>query len=237
MDHARKLHELWNELEKGDEEAIHEARKLTRKAQAYLRATGAPRKTLKPWKRLRQTIAPFRDLDVTLDHLKKLLRELQADPVTLELLSLHYTTQRIRMWAEVELPVKPRDLQEPKNASDRVQETLEDDWQSLRKEARKVMKSRESAAWHTWRKHLKRYRYTWEIEGEAPAELIELLKHLGHMQDMEVLKEKLEDAPEFLHPYLPELREVMTQQHDEAQRKARELWQAWSNTHQVLIES
>ena len=237
MEHASKLHDLWNELEKGDEEAIHEARKLTRKAQAYLRAIQAPRKAQKPWKKLRQTIAPFRDLDVTLDHLKKLLRDLQADPVTLELLSLHFSTQRMRMWSEAGLPSRPRNLPEPDDLSDQVRDTLEEDWTALKKEARKVMKSQEAAAWHTWRKHLKRYRYTWEIQGEAPAELLELLKHLGHMQDMEVLKGKLEDAPEFLHPYLPELRELISQQHDEAQKKASELWQGWSNTHQVLIES
>ncbi|GGJ20337.1 CHAD domain-containing protein [Deinococcus roseus] len=235
MDHAHKLHSIWDELEKGNEEAIHEARKLTRKAQADLRAVGASRKTQKPWKKLRQTIAPIRDLDVTLSNLKKLLKDLHADAVTLELLGLHYQTLRLRMWSEVRLPARPKGVADAD--PEQVKETLQEDWAALKKEARKVLKSDDATAWHSWRKHLKRYRYTWEILAEAPTALVDLLGHLGNMQDMEVLKAELQGAPEFLHPYLPELQELLNQQHQEEQQRAVSVWQEWSNTHAVLIES
>ncbi|WP_051963620.1 CHAD domain-containing protein [Deinococcus misasensis] len=237
MDHGKQLQDLWIELEAGQVEAIHEARKLTRKAQAYLRALRASRKAQKPWKKLRRTLAPVRDLDVTYDHLKRLLKELQADASTLELLKVHFQSQRTRLWSELELPSRPRDQESPSDLKELVQDTLEEDWSNLKREAKKVLKSEESATWHAWRKHLKRYRYTLEIVQEAPEELVKLLKALGNMQDMEVLKGHLDAAPEFLEPYVPELQDLMVQKHEEARKKAASVWKDWASTHQVLIES
>ena len=63
-DDLKQLETHWEALERGKEEAVHEVRKLSRKAGATLKALEAPKKIQRAWRAIRRAVAPLRDWDV-----------------------------------------------------------------------------------------------------------------------------------------------------------------------------
>ncbi|MBB6099281.1 CHAD domain-containing protein [Deinobacterium chartae] len=227
MKWAKRLETYWANLEAGQPKAVHEVRKLTRRAQADLRAVGGPKKIQRAWRSLRRTIAPIRDWDAVGEHLRHGLEELGATEAELARFDEAWASERLHRWAYVILPAPPPPFEHPGDWRERVRETLKDDWQDLKREAKRVLESSEYAAWHEWRKHLKRYRYTLELVDDPPEELLDLLQALGRMQDAQVASEMLRDpatpVPDAYRDRLLAREAAATEQ---AAAQVRDLWKA-----------
>lgn len=220
----KQLEALWPDLQRGDANAIHEARKLTRKVGAELRVSGAPGKVKRAWRDLRRAIAPVRDLDATLAHLREGLRELGAPDKDIGHFEASWQAGRAERWEKVELPQPPPVPKRPKDFAARARERARKDWQALVAEARGVLDSDDIEAWHTWRKHLKAYRYTLDLLADTPPELEDLLQALGRLQDAQVAREALEGE----NNLVPKYKEALLEREDAAARQSqgqvRGLW-------------
>ncbi|UBV43139.1 CHAD domain-containing protein [Deinococcus taeanensis] len=233
---AKTLHKLWPALEKGDVKAVHEARKLTRKAQAQLRIAGAPKRTKRAWRDLRRAVAPVRDRDASGQHLMAALRDLGVPEQALSTFGQEWAQARERIFAEVQLPPSPPPVKRPKHWKARVQEALCSDAQELTREGTEVLAGGSIEQWHEWRKHLKRYRYTAELCGDAPESLLQVLEQLGRMQDAQVVQDLLKRED-----WIPQYREALLRREEEAQRHAqaqvRTLWPALRESLQAQISA
>lgn len=193
MKHQKSLDSVWTSLEQGDASAIHEVRKLTRKAGAELRALGATKKIQGAWRALRRAIAPLRDWDVIGEQLEQHLSRdgacAELKQATLE----DWAAERSQRYAYLVLPAKPHPFEAPKNADELLTEVLNDDWGKLRRMAKRILPDEISSAWHDLRKKLKRYRHTLELLRDPPPVLLELLRHLGRIQDADILIAVLKD--------------------------------------------
>ncbi|AFZ68746.1 CHAD domain-containing protein [Deinococcus peraridilitoris] len=218
-----QLEKLWPALQKGDARAVHEVRKLTRKVGADLRAAGASGKVKRSWRDLRRAIAPVRDHDAVQAHLRDGLQELGADDAYLQRFDESWAARRQVLWSKVNLPDPPVVPSRPKDFKARLRERARKDWKALVSESQEVLESEDAEAWHAWRKHLKAYRHTLDLLGEAPAGLEEVLQALGRLQDAQVTREVLEaqDA-------VPEYREALLTREERAAAEsrilAREQW-------------
>ncbi|PTA66640.1 CHAD domain-containing protein [Deinococcus arcticus] len=56
---------------------------------------------------------------------------------------------------------------------------------------RKPYQAQDTGPWHEWRKHLKRYRFTAELTGDAPQAVLDVLEELGRLQDAQVAQDLL----------------------------------------------
>ncbi|MBZ9716056.1 CHAD domain-containing protein [Deinococcus multiflagellatus] len=222
---VKTLDQLWPDLQQGDPKAIHEARKLTRKVQAQLRIASAPKRTKRAWRDLRRAVAPVRDRDAVGQHLLQALRELEVPPQALSDFEQAWAERRARTQAEVALPDLPPAVKRPKSWKARVKETLCSDAHELLREAEQVFQSPSTDPWHEWRKHLKRYRYTAELMGDAPEALLAVLEQLGRLQDAQVAQTILTEED-----WVPQYREALLRREAEAQHHAqarvRDLWPA-----------
>lgn len=220
---VKTLMKFWPALEAGDPKTIHEVRKLTRKAQAQLRISNAPKRTKRAWRDLRRAVAPVRDRDATGQHLIHALHDLKVPLAVLEQFEKQWSTDRESRFAQIKLPEMPPAVKRPKHWKARVQESLESDAKDLTREAVLVLQSGLVEPWHEWRKHLKRYRYTLELTDDAPEELLLVLHQLGRMQDAQVIQNFLTQEE-----WLPQYRNILIKRAAETQRLAqvrvRELW-------------
>ena len=233
---AKTLKKLWPALEEGDVKAIHEARKLTRKAQAQLRIASAPKQTKRAWRDVRRAVAPVRDRDASGELLRTVLKDLNVPQEALDQFQTDWEAARQRTFAEVELPELPSAVNRPKHWKARVEEALCSDAHELIREANQVFQTTAVEPWHEWRKHLKRYRYTAELVGEAPDALLQVLEQLGRMQDAQVVQDLLNQegwVPQYHEAILG--REAAAQR--EAQDRVRELWPALHEELKAVVAS
>lgn len=232
---AKTLKKLWPALKDGDVKAVHEARKLTRKAQAQLRIATAPKRTKRAWRALRRAVAPVRDLDASGQLLLSALKDLGVAETVIDQFQAEWTEARQRAFAEVALPDLPPAVKRPKQWKARVKESLCSDAHELTKEATLVLGTTAVESWHDWRKHLKRYRYTAELTGEAPEALLQILEQLGRLQDAQAVQGLLTKEA-----WLPQYREVLlgreTDAQHQAQARVRELWPALRDYFEGQIE-
>ncbi len=219
----KRLKRLWPDLLAGHPTAVHETRKITRRAQAALRADGGHKKARLAWRDLRRAISPVRDWDAVGVHLREGLTELGAGAQVLKRFDHAWMTERAARWAQLQLPEHPPRYRAHKHHRARLHHRLERDWQRLIAEGPQHLAAAEDAEWHVLRKQLKALRYTWELQGEPPADLLALLEALGRVQDANVALEAIR------HPALPatyrarlEARERVAQV--AALAEARRLW-------------
>jgi CHAD domain-containing protein len=197
MKHQKSLDNAWTSLELGDASAIHEIRKLTRKAGAELRAFGAPKKIQGAWRALRRAIAPLRDWDVVGEQLEQHLEREQVSAELKQATLEDWAAERDQRYAYLVLPAKPHPFEAPKNSEKNTQELLKevlhDDWSKLKRMAKRILPDNISSAWHDFRKKLKRFRHTLELLHDPPEVLLELLRHLGRIQDADMVISVLKD--------------------------------------------
>ena len=216
---------LWTGLERGEEEAVHEARKLTRKVQAELRVADAPKKTKRAWRDLRRAVAGVRDLDAAGEHLAAALTDLKVPKREVTRFQKDWAAARQGAVQAMRLPAMPPTFERPGGWKRRVREALDSDRHELLQEGRAVLNSQDTALWHEWRKHLKRYRYTLETLDDSPRPLLDVLDGLGRMQDAEVARALLQ-----AEPWLPAHRDALLKREEGAQQaamaKVRAAWPA-----------
>ncbi|AFD24919.1 CHAD domain-containing protein [Deinococcus gobiensis] len=191
----RLLEDLWPALAQGDPQAVHEARKLTRKVAAELKLGDAPKKTRRAWRDLRRAVAPLRDRDVAFGHIGEALDELGQGGAGREAFAADWGRQRAEAVAALKLPKVPTDAPRPKHLGRRAREALTEQAGELLASGPGVLKARRPDTWHEWRKALKNYRYTLELLREPPDALKAVLDSLGRLQDAEVVLDILEHEP------------------------------------------
>ena len=204
-DDLKQLETHWEALERGKEEAVHEVRKLSRKAGATLKALEAPKKIQRAWRAIRRAVAPLRDWDVLRDLVKTRLKELEVSKATLQKFQEDWQLEREKRFGYLVLPVKPHAFESPKHGIKLLEEALEDEWPRLKRDAKRILSLEPSAAWHDWRKKLKHYRYLLEALERDVTDLKVVLEGLGRIQDAEILISTLEDLASF-PSVSPELR-------------------------------
>lgn len=195
---GRELKKLWDDLLAGDPAAVHEARKLSRRAQAELRVSDAGGGKRRAWRALRQAAAPLRDHDVTGEHLRGALLELGVEAGTLAYFDGTWRERREALLAGTVWPERPRGFDLREGWRKKARHLAQRDGTDLLTEGEAALSSVEAEAWHRWRKHLKRYRYTLELLEEVPPVLTEVLRALGRLQDAEVVLTLLRGDPELL---------------------------------------
>ena len=222
---TRTLKTLWPALEAGRPTAVHEVRKLTRRAQAQLEVARASKRDRRAWRRLRRAVAAVRDRDVAGQHLAQALSALDAPPEVIQAFTRAWAENRARQFTAVALPKPPPAVHRPRRWKNRVRTALKRYARHLLQEAAEVLGSGEVAPWHRWRKHLKRYRSVLELTGVAPAPLRQVLKALGRMQDAQVAQELL-NREAWLPPYRSALLRWEAEAWRSAQTQVRETWPA-----------
>ena len=231
-DDLKVLEAHWEALERGEEGAVHEVRKLSRQAGAVLRALEAPKKTQRAWRALRRAVAPLRDWDVLRDLLGSRLGELKVPLETLQKFEADWQLEREKRFGYLVLPAVPHFFEVPKLGDKLLEEAVEDDWPKLRRTAKRILSLEPSALWHDWRKKLKHYRYLLEALNRDSSDLRAVLQSLGRIQDAEVLISTLEDLVQ-LPSLMPELRVKITQLErgvmQEAAEKVRSSWAQFKN--------
>ncbi|EYB66542.1 hypothetical protein DEIPH_ctg103orf0078 [Deinococcus phoenicis] len=223
---ARRLKLLWDELRAGDPQAVHAARKLTRRAQAELRVARAGQKAERAWRDLRRAAAPLRDHDVAGGHLREALTELGAEPQTLAYFDRTWAERRAALLAQTVWPDRPKAYDLHRGWKGRARRLARKDGQRLLRDGEAALASEDPELWHAWRKRLKRYRYTLDLLGEVPPVLTGTLDALGRLQDAEVVLGLLHGDPDLLRYERARLiaREEATRQAARAQ--VRELFPA-----------
>ncbi|MFC5849952.1 CHAD domain-containing protein [Deinococcus petrolearius] len=192
---SQRLEALWPALAQGDPEAVHEARKLTRKVAAELRLGGAPKKTRRAWRDLRRAVAPLRDRDVAFGHIGAALDELGQGGSGRDAFAADWQRQRAAAVAGLKLPEVPGDVPRPKHLRRRARAALTEQAAQVLASGPSVLRAQEPETWHDWRKALKNYRYTLELLREPPGALKDVLDSLGRLQDAEVVLDVLEHEP------------------------------------------
>lgn len=219
----KKLQKLWPKLTAGDPKAVHEARKLTRRASAELAASGAPKSARRAWRDLRRAAAALRDHDVAGDHIAAALEEGGRSAAEVGQFRTDWAERRAHLLARTEWPAAPEVVARPEDFRDRVRRALRREARDLLEEAPGVLKADQAEIWHDWRKRLKHYRYTLELQEGAPKVLTETLEALGRMQDAEVVRALLTE-----HDYVPGQRKPLQKREKEArlasQAQVRALW-------------
>ncbi|PTA66641.1 CHAD domain-containing protein [Deinococcus arcticus] len=135
---ARTLRRLWSALQSGDPGAVHEVRKLTRRAQAQLRVARAPKRTRRAWRDLRRAVAAVRDRDAVGEQLVQALKELKVPPQVLSEFQSTWAGRRSRTFAAVSWPDPPPAVKRPRAWKARVRKTLRRDAHHLLREAEQV---------------------------------------------------------------------------------------------------
>jgi len=231
-DDLKALETHWEALERGEEGAVHEVRKLSRQAGAVLGALEAPKKVQRAWRALRRAVAPLRDWDVLRDLLRSRLDELQAPLETLQKFEEDWQLEREKRFGYLVLPAVPHSFDTPKHFDKMLEEAIEDEWPKLRRTAKRILSLEPSALWHDWRKKLKHYRYLLEALNRDSSDLRAVLQSLGRVQDAEVLIATLED-PVQLPSLSPELRgKIIALERGsmlEAAEKVRSSWAQFKN--------
>ncbi|GAA5513580.1 hypothetical protein Dcar01_02321 [Deinococcus carri] len=195
---AQRLRPLWDELRAGDPQAVHEARKLTRRAQAELRVAEAGGKTERAWRDLRRAAAPLRDHDVAGGHLRDALVELSVPEETLAYFDRIWADRRAALLAGTTWPGRPPAFDLSRGWKGRARRLVQKDGRKLRREGEAALASGDPEQWHAWRKRLKRYRYTLALLEEVPPALTGTLEALGRLQDAEVVLGLLHADPDLL---------------------------------------
>ena len=172
---GRELKAIWNDLKAGDPSAVHEARKLSRRAQAELRVSDAGKRKRREWRGLRQAASPLRDHDVTGEHLREALTELGVEPGTLAYFDQTWRERRAALLAATVWPERPRGFDLKEGWKKEARHLAERDGQDLLTEGEAALNSAEPEPWHDWRKRLKRYRYTLELLDDVTLVLTEVL--------------------------------------------------------------
>ncbi len=232
-DDLPQLESYWAALERGEETAIHEVRKLSRQAGAVLKALEAPKKVQRAWRALRRAVAPLRDWDVLRDLLGSRLTELEVPLETVHRFEEDWQLEREKRFGYLVLPAKPQAFDTPKHTHKLLEEALDDEWPKLRRTAKRILSLEPSALWHDWRKKLKHYRYLLEALDRDSSDLRAVLQSLGRVQDAEALISTLED-PSHLPSLSPELRGRMIALERaamlEAAEKVRSSWAQFKDT-------
>lgn len=202
---ARRLRALWDELRAGDPVAVHEARKLSRRAGAELRVAGAGGRVRRAWRDLRRAAAPLRDHDVSGEHLRAALLDLGAPASVLSRFDRTWAARRSALLARTVWPERPPAFDLESGWKGRARRLAERDTPDLLRAGSAALASDDLPAWHDWRKRLKRHRYTLDLLGDVPGALTDVLDALGRLQDAEVLLERLHAEPRLLRSYRPRL--------------------------------
>ncbi|GMA14718.1 CHAD domain-containing protein [Deinococcus metallilatus] len=223
---ARRLKTLWDDLRAGDPQAVHAARKLTRRAQAELRVADAGRKTERAWRDLRRAAAPLRDHDVAGGHLRDALAELGVPEDTLAYFDRTWAERRAALLARTDWPGRPPAFDLHSGWKGRARRLIEQDGRKLLRDGEATLAGDDPEQWHAWRKRLKRYRYTLSLLGEVPPVVTDTLEALGRLQDAEVVLGLLHADPDLLRYERDRLiaREEAARQ--EARARVRELFPA-----------
>ncbi|WP_104989737.1 CHAD domain-containing protein [Deinococcus sp. NW-56] len=221
---AGRLRPLWDALTAGDPEAVHRARKLTRRAQAELRVADAGGKTERAWRDLRRAAAPLRDHDVAGDHLRQALTELDVPGDTLAYFDRTWAERRAARLAATEWPDPPPAFKLKRGWKDRARRLIRKDGKRLLAAGEAVLATHDAEQWHDWRKRLKRYRYTLALLGEVPPVLTDTLEALGRFQDAEVVLELLHGDPDLLRYERARLIAREEVARNKAQERVRELF-------------
>lgn len=195
---AERLRPLWDALTAGDPEAIHRARKLSRRAGAELRVADAGKKTERAWRELRRAAAPLRDHDVAGGHVLRAMGDLGAPPGALSAFERSWALRRSGLLAATRWLGPPPAFRLKKGWDTRARALLERDRPRLLAAGEAALASPDPEVWHDWRKRLKRTRYTWSLLGEVPPAVTDTLEALGRFQDAEVVLGLLEAHPELL---------------------------------------
>ncbi|WP_034385727.1 CHAD domain-containing protein [Deinococcus sp. YIM 77859] len=195
---AEKLKPLWDDLRAGDPRAVHEARKLSRRAQAELRVANAGKKAERAWRELRRAAAPLRDHDVAGEHLRSALLELDVPTSTLAYFDQTWAERRAALLAQTTWPERPTSFALASGWKGRARRLLEKDRAKLVREGQAALASSDPEQWHAWRKRLKRHRYTLALLGEVPPAVTDMLEALGRLQDAEVVLAILHRDPDLL---------------------------------------
>ncbi|MDO4263162.1 MAG: CHAD domain-containing protein [Deinococcus sp.] len=229
-----QLAEYWPDFQVGAPKAVHEVRKLTRRAGAEAGVSDLSKRVRREWRDLRRAAAPIRDHDAAGEHLRAALREMNAKPAALTRFEDAWAARRAALLAAHPLPAQmPGSYGLPADWQKRAAKALNTDRKALLKQGKALMKAADtddSEAWHDWRKLMKRYRYTVELctghlGGKAPREVRDMLEHLGRLQDAEVLLELLEtEHQHFGKAQLKALQEREAQARIDARTAARALW-------------
>lgn len=223
---AERLRPLWDALTAGDPEAIHRARKLSRRAGAELRVAEAGKKTERAWRELRRAAAPLRDHDVAGGHILQALEALGAPPGTRSAFARSWALRRSGLLAATRWPAPPPSFRLKKGWEDRARRLLLRDRPRLLAAGEAALASADPEVRHDWRKRLKRTRYTWALLGEVPPALTDILEALGRFQDAEVVLGLLETHPDLLRTRRGDLIAHEQRARAAAQEQVRELFPA-----------
>lgn len=211
----RTLRALWPQLSAGSPDAVHEVRKLTRRVQAQVRVARSPRATRRAWRDLRRAVAGVRDRDAAGAHLLQALQDLGVSDSERATFQAAWTADREARFAGVTLPPLPPAVKKPRHWKARTRTLLRRDARALIEEGDRVMDSRQVEDWHTWRRHLKRYRYTHALLDAPPNTLLRVLDDLGRMQDAHVIGQALATEA-----WLPEYRDALLEREEHARLAA-----------------
>jgi len=223
---ARELRDLWDDLRAGHPEAVHEARKLSRRAGAELRVSDAGKRKRREWRDLRRAAAPLRDHDVTGEHLRAALTELGVEAGTLAYFDQTWAERRRSLLAGTVWPERPRGFDLRGDWKARARKLAPKDGKKLLQEGETALASREPELWHDWRKRLKRSRFTLDLLGEEPPVLRDVLGALGRLQDAEVVLAVLHSDPDLLRYERARLIAREEAARHAAQERVRELFPA-----------
>ncbi|MEF2278871.1 CHAD domain-containing protein [Deinococcus sp. YIM 134068] len=190
---AERLEDVWPALRAGDPEAVHTARKLTRRAQAELRVAGARGRVRRAWRDLRRAAAPLRDHDVAGGHLRAALADLGAPETLLTRFGEEWAARRTALLAGTRWPEPPPAYDLKGGWKVRARKLAAEDADDLLAEGEAALASADTEMWHAWRKNLKRHRYTLGLLGDVPTPLTDVLDALGRLQDTEVTTALLRD--------------------------------------------
>ncbi|ADY26957.1 CHAD domain containing protein [Deinococcus proteolyticus MRP] len=224
-----QLAEYWPDFQAATPRAVHEVRKLTRRAGAEAEVSDLKKKVRREWRDLRRAAAPIRDHDAAGEHLQAALAELKASPAAVKRFQAAWAKRRTELLAAHPLPAAmPSSYDLPGDWEARAERVMKADRKALLKRGKALMKAADtddSEAWHDWRKLMKRYRYTLELAGKAPREVKDTLEHLGRLQDAEVLLELLRhEGQHFTAAQLSALTRREEQARLQARAAVRELW-------------
>lgn len=222
-------------LLKGDPQAIHETRKLSRQVGAELALDGARRKTRRAWRDLRRAVAPLRDHDVTGEHIAAALKRLKVPDSEIGTFQRAWQEQRDELLQELKLPKLPGIPDRPGNLRKKARTALLEQARQLQEEAQAVMQATDPVVWHEWRKKLKQYRYTLEVLTPAPRILKDTLDALGRMQDAEVVLEAVQG--EWPHGHQAALTKQEKAARNRARTAVRQLWPELSAHFQAVQDS
>lgn len=220
--------EYWEAFQEAQPKAVHEVRKLTRRAGAEAEVSDLKKKVRREWRDLRRAAAPIRDHDAAGEHLRAALDELEASPNDIQRFETGWAARRAELVARHPLPAEvPAGYDLPEGWEARAAKALDADRKELLKQGKKLMKrvDGDSEPWHDWRKLMKRYRYTLELTGKAPKTVKTMLEHLGRLQDAEVLLELLEtEHGHFSEEHLKALKSREKTARLQSRAAALELW-------------